>query len=107
MQLTFPNGEHESVALRGEVIVGSRSGSRVCLAGSGLAPHHASFLRDRRGLWHDPEGSEEGSVLREYSKRLCKMPNADRHWVLGGLPFGRVGATPLRPSLMRVAPTME
>lgn len=51
MQLTFPNGEHANVALQGEVTVGSRSGNRVCLAGSGLAPLHASFLQDRRGLW--------------------------------------------------------
>lgn len=51
MQLTFPNGEHANVALQGEVTVGSRSGNRVCLAGSSLAPLHASFLQDRRGLW--------------------------------------------------------
>lgn len=51
MQLTFPNGEHANVVLQGEVTVGSRSGSRVCLADSGLAPHHASFIQDRRGLW--------------------------------------------------------
>lgn len=51
MQLTFPNGEHANVALQGEVTVGSRNGNRVCLAGSGLAPLHASFLQDRRGLW--------------------------------------------------------
>jgi len=51
MQLTFPNGEHANVVLQGEVTVGSRSGSRVCLADSGLAAHHASFIQDRRGLW--------------------------------------------------------
>lgn len=51
MQLTFPNGEHANVALQGEVTVGSRSGNRVCLTSSGLAPLHASFLQDRRGLW--------------------------------------------------------
>lgn len=51
MQLTFPNGEHANVALQGEVTVGSRSGNRVCLGSSGLAPLHASFLQDRRGLW--------------------------------------------------------
>lgn len=51
MQLTFPNGEHTNVPLQGEVTVGSRSGSRVCLTSSGLAPHHASFVQDRRGLW--------------------------------------------------------
>lgn len=51
MQLTFPNGEHANVALQGEVTVGSRNGNRVCLAGSGLAPLHASFLQDRRGVW--------------------------------------------------------
>jgi pSer/pThr/pTyr-binding forkhead associated (FHA) protein len=51
MQLTFPNGEHANVVLQGEVTVGSRSGNRVCLADSGLAAHHASFIQDRRGLW--------------------------------------------------------
>lgn len=51
MQLTFPNGEHPSVPLQGEVAVGTRPGLRVSLPGSGLAAHHASFLSDRRGLW--------------------------------------------------------
>lgn len=50
MLLTFPNGEHADVALRGEVTVGSR-GAAVSLPDVGLAPVHASFLRDRRGLW--------------------------------------------------------
>ena len=51
MQLTFPNGEHPSVPLQGEVAVGTRPGLRVSLPGSGLAAHHASFISDRRGLW--------------------------------------------------------
>lgn len=51
MQLTFPNGEHADVALQGEITVGSRSGVRVQLADAGLAPLHASFVSDRRGLW--------------------------------------------------------
>lgn len=51
MQLTFPNGEHPSVPLQGEVAVGSRPGLKVSLPGSGLAAHHASFISDRRGLW--------------------------------------------------------
>ncbi|GAB2655050.1 FHA domain-containing protein [Arenimonas aestuarii] len=51
MQLTFPNGEHPSVPLQGEVAVGTRPGLRVSLPGSDLAAHHASFVSDRRGLW--------------------------------------------------------
>jgi len=50
MQLSFPNGEHPDVPLQGEVTLGSR-GSRVQLQGLGLAPLHASFQSDRRGLW--------------------------------------------------------
>jgi pSer/pThr/pTyr-binding forkhead associated (FHA) protein len=52
MQLTFPNGEHPSVAFdHGEISIGSRVGQGVCLAGSSLAPHHASLVSDRRGIW--------------------------------------------------------
>ncbi|HEU0153593.1 MAG TPA: FHA domain-containing protein [Arenimonas sp.] len=78
MQLTFPNGEHESVALRGEVIVGSRSGSRVCLPSSGLAPHHASFLRDRRGLWlRVPAGVPGVHLNARPVRRLAQLRPGD------------------------------
>ena len=52
MQLTFPNGEHASVAFdQGEISIGSRAGQGVSLSGKSLAPHHASLVWDRRGLW--------------------------------------------------------
>lgn len=52
MQLTFPNGEHPSVAFdQGEISIGSRTGLGISLPGSALAPHHASMVHDRRGLW--------------------------------------------------------
>jgi len=52
MQLMFPNGEHASVAFeQGEVSIGSRAGQGVSLSGKSLAPHHASVVWDRRGLW--------------------------------------------------------
>ena len=51
MQLTFPNGEHDDVAMHGEVTIGSRDGARVRLADAGLAPLHASIVADRRGVW--------------------------------------------------------
>jgi pSer/pThr/pTyr-binding forkhead associated (FHA) protein len=52
MQLTFPNGEHPSVAFdHGEISVGSRAGQGICLPGRSLAPHHASLVADRRGIW--------------------------------------------------------
>ena len=51
MQLTFPNGEHDDVAMHGEVTIGSREGARVHLADAGLAPLHASIVADRRGVW--------------------------------------------------------
>ena len=58
MQLTFPNGEHDSVAFEhGELSIGSRAGQGVSLPGKSLAPHHASLVWDRRGLWlRVPEG---------------------------------------------------
>ena len=58
MQLTFPNGEHKAVALgHGEISIGSDAARSVCLAGVALAPHHASIICDRRGLWlHVPAG---------------------------------------------------
>ena len=52
MQLMFPNGEHASVAFdQGEISIGSRAGQGVSLPGKSLAPHHASLVQDRRGLW--------------------------------------------------------
>ena len=52
MQLTFPNGEHASVEFdHGEISIGSRAGQGVSLSGKSLAPHHASLVSDRRGLW--------------------------------------------------------
>ncbi len=78
MQLTFPNGEHASVALRGEVIVGSRAGSRVCLPDVGLAPHHASFLRDRRGLWlRVPAGVHGVHLNARPVRRLAQLRPGD------------------------------
>lgn len=78
MQLTFPNGEHANVALQGEVTVGSRSGNRVCLAGSGLAPHHASFLQDRRGLWLRVPADAHGVHLNARPvRRLAQLRPGD------------------------------
>jgi pSer/pThr/pTyr-binding forkhead associated (FHA) protein len=52
MQLVFPNGEHASVDFdHGEISIGSRAGQGVSLSGKSLAPHHASLVSDRRGLW--------------------------------------------------------
>ena len=52
MQLKFPNGEHPSVAFdHGELSIGSRAGQGICLPGRSLAPHHASLVSDRRGIW--------------------------------------------------------
>ena len=52
MQLTFPNGEHPGVAFdHGEISIGSRAGQGISLPGRSLAPHHASMVSDRRGLW--------------------------------------------------------
>lgn len=52
MQLTFPNGEHPAVAFdHGEISIGSRAGQGISLPGSSLAPHHATLVSDRRGIW--------------------------------------------------------
>ena len=52
MQLTFPNGEHPGVAFdHGELSIGSRQGQGICLPDHALAPHHASLVSDRRGIW--------------------------------------------------------
>lgn len=78
MHLTFPNGEHANVALQGEVIVGSRGGSRVCLPDVGLAPHHASFLRDRRGLWlRVPMGVHGVHLNARPVRRLAQLRPGD------------------------------
>lgn len=78
MQLTFPNGEHTNVALQGEITVGSQSGSRVCLADSSLAPHHASFLHDRRGLWlRVPAGAHGVHLNARPVRRLAQLRPGD------------------------------
>ncbi|MFY2764918.1 FHA domain-containing protein [Arenimonas sp. MALMAid1274] len=78
MQLTFPNGEHENVPLQGEVTVGSRSGSRVCLSASGLAPLHASFVQDRRGLWlRVPPGVHGVHLNARPVRRLAQLRPGD------------------------------
>ncbi|MBP6596564.1 MAG: FHA domain-containing protein [Arenimonas sp.] len=78
MQLTFPNGEHANVALQGEVTVGSRPGSGVCLSGLGLAQHHASFLRDRRGLWlRVPAGAPGVHLNARPVQRLAQLRPGD------------------------------
>jgi pSer/pThr/pTyr-binding forkhead associated (FHA) protein len=52
MQLKFPNGEHASVDFdHGEISIGSRAGQGISLPGKSLAPHHASLVYDRRGIW--------------------------------------------------------
>lgn len=78
MQLTFPNGEHANVVLQGEVTVGSRSGSRVCLADSGLAAHHASFIQDRRGLWlRVPAGAQGVHLNARPVRHLAQLRAGD------------------------------
>lgn len=52
MQLTFPKGEHPSIAFGlGEISIGSGVDESICLSDHSLAPHHASLTADRRGLW--------------------------------------------------------
>jgi pSer/pThr/pTyr-binding forkhead associated (FHA) protein len=52
MQLKFPNGEHPGVAFdHGELAIGSSAGQGIRLQDNSLAPHHASLVSDRRGLW--------------------------------------------------------
>jgi pSer/pThr/pTyr-binding forkhead associated (FHA) protein len=78
MQLTFPNGEHANVTLQGEVTVGSRGGNRVCLPDLGLAPHHASFLQDRRGLWlRVPAGAHGVHLNARPVRRLAQLRPGD------------------------------
>ena len=78
MQLTFPNGEHPSVPLQGEVAVGTRPGLRVSLPGSGLAAHHASFISDRRGLWlRVPNGAPGVHLNARPVSRLAQLRPGD------------------------------
>jgi pSer/pThr/pTyr-binding forkhead associated (FHA) protein len=78
MLLTFPNGEHADVALQGEVTIGSRSGNSVVLPGAGLAPHHASFLTDRRGLWlRVPAGASGVHLNARPVRRLAQLRAGD------------------------------
>jgi hypothetical protein len=78
MQLTFPNGEHDSVDLHGEITVGGRAGARVCLPTAGLAPLHASFLSDRRGLWlRVPAGVPGVHVNARPVRRLALLRPGD------------------------------
>lgn len=77
MQLTFPNGEHEPVPLEGDVTVGSR-GARVVLPAHGLAPVHASFLSDRRGLWlRVPAGAAGVHVNARPVRQLAQLRPGD------------------------------
>jgi len=77
MQLSFPNGEHPDLPLQGEVTLGSR-GSRVQLQGFGLAPLHASFLSDRRGLWlRVPAGVPPVHVNARPVRRLAQLRPGD------------------------------
>ncbi len=77
MQLTFPNGEHAAVPLEGEVTVGSR-GARVSLQGLGLAPVHASFQSDRRGLWlRVPAGAAGVHVNARPVKQMAQLRAGD------------------------------
>jgi len=78
MRLTFPNGEHPDVPLLGEVAVGSRTGLKVSLPGSALAPHQASFLSDRRGLWlRVPAGAPAVHVNARPVQRLAQLRVGD------------------------------
>ncbi|KAA2285994.1 FHA domain-containing protein [Arenimonas fontis] len=77
MQLSFPNGEHPNLPLQGEVTIGSR-GSRVQLSGLGLAPLHASFVADRRGLWlRVPAGVPVVHVNARPVRRLAQLRPGD------------------------------
>lgn len=74
MQLTFPNGEHQGVAFdHGEISVGSRAGLGISLPDKGLAPHQASFIADRRGLWLRVPGGTPGVHLNARPVRRLAM----------------------------------
>ena len=80
MQLTFPNGEHPSVAFNyGEISVGSKAGLSVSLSGRNLAPHHASLVADRRGLWmRVPSGTPGVHLNARPVKRLAMLRVGDQ-----------------------------
>lgn len=80
MQLKFPNGEHDDVAFdQGEVAVGSRVPHGISLSGRGLAPLHASFVADRRGLWlRIPAGTPGVHLNARPVKRLAMLHIGDQ-----------------------------
>ena len=80
MQLTFPNGEHPSVAFdHGEISVGSRAGQGICLPGSALSPHHASLVSDRRGIWlRVPPGVQGVHLNARPIRRLALLHIGDQ-----------------------------
>lgn len=80
MQLRFPNGEHPDIAFdQGEVTIGSRVQHGVSLAGKGLAPVHASFVSDRRGLWlRVPPGTPGVHLNARPVRRLAKLTIGDQ-----------------------------
>jgi pSer/pThr/pTyr-binding forkhead associated (FHA) protein len=80
MQLTFPNGEHPNVAFNyGEISVGSKAGLGVSLSGRNLAPHHASLVADRRGLWmRIPSGTPGVHLNARPVKRLAMLRVGDQ-----------------------------
>jgi pSer/pThr/pTyr-binding forkhead associated (FHA) protein len=80
MQLTFPNGEHPNVAFNyGEISVGSKAGLSVSLSGRNLAPHHASLVADRRGLWmRIPSGTPGVHLNARPVKRLAMLRVGDQ-----------------------------
>ncbi|MEO7252146.1 MAG: FHA domain-containing protein [Arenimonas sp.] len=80
MQLTFPNGEQPSVAFdHGEISVGSRAGQGICLPGSALAPHHASLVSDRRGIWlRVPSGVQGVHLNARPIRRLALLHIGDQ-----------------------------
>lgn len=80
MQLKFPNGEHDDIAFdQGEVAIGSRVPHGVSLSGRGLAPLHASFVADRRGLWlRIPAGTPGVHLNARPVKRLAMLHIGDQ-----------------------------
>lgn len=79
MQLTFPNGEHPSVAFDyGEISVGSRNGQGICLPDRSLAPHHASLVSDRRGIWlRVPPGTPGVHLNARPIRRIARLQVGD------------------------------
>jgi pSer/pThr/pTyr-binding forkhead associated (FHA) protein len=79
MQLTFPNGEHPGVAFDyGEISVGSRNGQGICLPDRALAPHHASLVSDRRGIWlRVPPGTPGVHLNARPVRRMARLHVGD------------------------------